>query len=218
MRTILIEGGSTACGWFDNERGGWAARLNADCVPFNQEHRINPLYIANSAMPALMLRGALRAYESRVQYYNGIIKPDDSWRLISIISFGVNEAKVAPGEVLPLRSPEGFGDDLLKLQGINTRLDVRSIYVGPQPVQENKTWPTVTGYCLEDGLLEEYGEIMHVAATEAGASYINTRELFEAEGLDNVLDGDGYHPNARGHEILHDAIKEQLVAFKTFEM
>ena len=60
MRTVLIQGSSTAAGWHDFERGGWVNRLSTDVLEFNAIHTTEAINFQNDAIPGNTILPILR--------------------------------------------------------------------------------------------------------------------------------------------------------------
>ncbi len=199
MRTILIEGASTAHGWFDEEHGGWTNRLGLSMMGRNQECPTDAIVINNCAMPGAALSAVLKGFEAdlvRAQRSMGPILP--------ILSVGLNEARTFPG-----REPSVVPADRFKAQLGQYLIDARAtnypaILVGPQWVDETKTQPVAKlGFSVTNNRLEEYGAIMQEVALKEDATYVDIFTHFRDNGGVELLSTDGCHPNALGHAAIH---------------
>ncbi len=204
MRTIFIEGASTAFGMHDYERGGWAARLHLDLMAANAANILDPTIVVNRAVPGMTLPAIARNVVPEMVRFRRI------GPVTTILSVGMNEAKILPGETKPLISLLQFQLELGKYATHARGLDIPTVYVGPQPIDIQRTVPTSSGSILEDDLLEEYASVMRETAQETDMPFVDTRALLSGHDLSEVLDRDGYHPNSLGHAILHDAVKAAL--------
>lgn len=204
MKTIYVDGGSTAYGMFDAERGGWAARLHLQTMMDNASHMTNPTVVTNRAMPGRTLGAVLRGFS------NDTVPYLRQGGVTAVVQVGLNEAKIFPGSDRPIVDIEKFGSQLMQLSGTTYDKGIRTILVGPQPIDETLARSNPTGSIMEDDLIEAYGEVMRQTAEAEGMAYVDTRTLFADHSLGEVLAPDGYHPNALGHTMLFQAISDVL--------
>jgi lysophospholipase L1-like esterase len=204
MKTLLVEGASTAFGMHDYERGGWAARLHLGMMAPNAANMIDPTIVVNRAIPGNSLPAILRTAEEDTARFLRI------GPVTTILSVGMNEAKIHLGLTRPVISLERFRHDLDAYASIGRQLGVSTVYVGPQPVNEPLIRSNGTGSMIEDDLVEEYGLAMAGIAHNSAMPFVDPRALFAGYELSDVLNRDGYHPNALGHAILHGAIQDAL--------
>lgn len=209
MKAILIEGGSSAAGYHDAERGGWAFRLNVDVLRHNQENMLNPAFIRNLAFPGRTLSGILR--NEGAGYIEELAQLKSLGTITTILAVGLNESKIAPGQKAPVMPLKRFEADLELFNRINRNNSVSTIFLGIGPVVDEKTNPTATHYLLKDEVTREYDEVIkEAAAYSEDTRYIDTYRLFMDTGLGQVMHEDGFHPNALGHKVLHQAVVKEL--------
>lgn len=204
MKTIIVEGASTAYGANDLEKGGWATRLHLDALAKNLGRITNPTVIANYASPGRVLTRIVKEFPQRAAMH-GTLGP-----VATALSVGVNEAKVFFGNKEPIITQARFQDCLEGFIDLAEAAQVTPVLVGPQPLAVPRITSAITGCTTEDAMVQAYGDIMEHVADKTGVQYVDTRLLFEAQGLAHVLDKDGCHPNPLGHAILYDAIGDAL--------
>lgn len=206
MRAIIIEGASTAYGMDAGDYGGWVAQLHRDRQAYNKECRCEPEVVINHALPGLTLPYFNRRFEETVA---PLVKPASD--AVRILSVGLNEAKIMPGIKRPILTLGRFSTELATYAEDSARLNLPTIYVGSQPINEAKTKPVpTTGITIEDDLVEEYDAATKAQAEMTAMPFVDVRALFEGHDLDEVLTQDGYHPNELGHKLIYGRVQEAL--------
>jgi lysophospholipase L1-like esterase len=203
LRKIVVEGGSTAYGMHDAEGGGWASRLLRDTLRSTDSHTATPEVVVNRALPGRTLSAVARDMDITLD------RDRRSASTTSIVSAGLNEAKVFPRYGRPMFSLEDFAGHMEHITMLANIGRVGLLWVGPQPLAA-ETVHGITGATLEDDLVEEYGELMRDHANQTGTPYVDTRKLFLEHGVQELMDEDGYHPNPLGHVVLHQAVRSAL--------
>jgi lysophospholipase L1-like esterase len=208
MKTIHVDGGSSAVGYFDFEQGGWAARLRLDAMRDTSHDITSPTHLDNRALPGRTLLAIKRTVEADTAAARR------GGRVVLVVQAGLNEAKIFPGEQRPIVSLELFSKNVELLGGIAARSEMGLVLVGPQPIDDERTNPSPSGCILEDDLVAEYGEVLRAGAQELGVPYVDTRAVVEQSGLyaDRLLAADGYHFNEQGHALLHGVVQDVLVS------
>jgi len=196
MRTIYVDGGSTAYGLVDLEHGGWPSRLK---VATMQEIKdiTDPTVVVNHALPGRTMPAIMRDIGAGVANYNRY------GPVAAVLQVGLNEAKIYPPNTSPIITKKRFGEQLLQFCGLKTD-EILPVLVAPQPIRGSIDNSTGTGSILVDEVIGEYAEVMRLAASSTGAAFVDTRALFE--GRDDVIAKDGYHPNELGHLLIADAV------------
>jgi hypothetical protein len=207
MRATLIEGASTAYGMDAGEYGGWVAQLHRDRQAYNARHRSNPQIVINHSLPGLALPFFNKRFPSTIP---PIVDMCDG-AAVRVLSLGINEAKIFPGNARPIIDLPRFTTELSTYARDAADLGIPAIYVGSQPVDESKTRPvSSTGSMIEDDFLEEYDELTRRRAIEDGMPYVDVRTLFGGFALNEVLAEDGYHPNVLGHQVIYLGVQRAL--------
>ena len=164
----------------------------------------DPTVARNFSMPGMTLSAIVGSLEHHAKPMR------NAQQKAVILSVGINEAKIFPGNTSPIVSLKEFGRQLLMFSQMAGTLEMQQLYVGPQPVIEVRALANPTGCSIEDSIVEAYDSVIAEVAYKEGVPYISTRGLFSAYELPKVIDEDGRHPNAFGHAILHHAISSSL--------
>lgn len=206
MKRVIVEGGSSAAGWWDEPTlGGWAGRLRADTMRHNADHIMDPITVPNFAEPGRTVDGALQTLSVVPRIFR-------AGPTAMVAAFGMNESKIMRSFEQPLIPLRLFATKTNTLAHTAAQLSIPLVLVGPTPFDETKTQPTCVGAYLEDDLTEEYGYVMQEAAHRYGAQFVDSQALFAPHEDFSLLHEDGYHPNELGHTILHGAIKDALIS------
>ena len=207
MSTILVDGASTAYGYYDAQYHGWANRLRLSVLPGIQLAPHSPIVVDNVAFPGKTITSLLRDASANLDSHTG-----RSTTLTSVLSVGINESKIMPGEQRPALGLNRFGWAVKRYVEYCDGYGAGVVLVGPQPAADETLVSSFTGATIERDLTEEYAEIMRSVADETGAAFVDAYALF-GEEPEAYLSSDRVHPNALGHAVLYDAIQKELRTF-----
>lgn len=202
MRTILIQGASTAAGWYDMEHAGWASRISGEMLRLNQNNPREAILVQNDAVPGNTLPAVLRDI-SRVDRFQRL------GRVTGVLAIGLNESKIMNGSTRPLVSLSRFQESLEMYSEYMQSHNVDVVYVGTELLIRDKI-VTENGNIFEDDLTAEYDEVLRQHAEYQKMPFVDTRSILrESDPLLSVCE-DGYHPNALGHTALAHMIGDSL--------
>lgn len=191
MKTTCIFGDSIAWGALD-AGGGWA-----DCLKdFVMEEHDGIVY--NLGVSGDDTNGVLKRFDIEASAR----EPD-----IAIFAVGINDSqRIAPQNENRV-SLEQFRSNLKALVEKTREKGMRAVFVGLTRVIEEKTtpipWKPDVSYTNAD--IASYDAAIREVAEEMSASYIDVSAVLSAS---DILDG--VHPNAEGHRILFEVIKEKI--------
>lgn len=208
MRTVLIQGASTAVGWYDMEGSGWVSRLSSEILPLNQVNPKEAILVQNDAVPGNTLPAVLRDM-SRVDKFQRLGK------VTTVLAIGLNESKIMSGQTRPLVSLSRFKEALNMYGEYVSARDVNTVYLGTELLTE-QTIVTDNGNIFEDDLTDEYDDLIKNHAESLGMPYIHTKGLLRQAGGSEAVCGDGFHPNHIGHAVISSAIKDVIKNFDDF--
>lgn len=204
---IIIFGDSITWGAWDRE-GGWANRLarwaNETSITsnFEKELYVYNLGVAGDTTEDLLER-AKEELDRRVEIKNSLL----------IYAIGANDTIFDPkdDERTPKVSPEKFRENLERLLALGKYYEIKTIFVGTTPCNEDKTipvsWDPQVGYT--NYWLNEYRKIMEDVAQKNNVPYILMWDIF-AEGDWRGMLPDGIHPNSEAHEKMFEEVKKFL--------
>lgn len=199
MHNIVIFGASITQGAFDGVGGGWANRLAAHCFKKDSQTLVFNLGISGDTSAGIRNRFEVEL-APRVQ---------DAAKVTIIISVGGNDALVdiASGkhwvELSDYLANMEYFIRFAKGKGYSVAC------VGLGTVDDSKLnplpWDTSVALTMTD--IVKYDEALKMLADTEEVPYIPMRDLF-AERLDLLADAE--HPNAEGHELMFERVKEHL--------
>jgi len=199
---IIIFGDSIAQGFFDTEKGGWATLLSMHLQNLTIESEYNEYFsVFNQSISGENTTEIISRFGNEIQ-------PRISNKNKNVIIFagGINDAKrllpsnelYVPADVTR-RNVESF-------ISLASRMADKVFLVGLNRVNEQFT----TNYnddSFSNKDIEEYDSVIKDCADRLEVAYIPVSDLINDEHLD-----DGLHPNAVGHQLIFDRIKNVLEA------
>jgi lysophospholipase L1-like esterase len=207
MNTLLIEGASSAYGYFDFEAGGWAGRIKTRKMQEGMDSILESTLVINNALPGQSLAGVNRELQTRIQNYKRL------GPVAVAAQVGLNEAKIYPPNTGPVVSASFFGGQVMRFCEIVQSEGSVPILVGPGPVDESHDLPTISGAILRNDAISAYADVMRETAERQGAIYVDTRQAYAGSGYsitELVAREDGSHPSPLGHAVIADAVNDVL--------
>ena len=206
MKTVLVEGSSTAYGAGAGSYGGWAAALHRDSLALNDRDRLNPQVVTNLSMPGLTLIAVNKIFNGMRERFRYV--PDHS--LVRILAVGQIESTIPPERTRPIITLGRFARELVVYSEESHAAGAQTLYVGPQMADESVEMPG--RWTIENDLTEEYAGLVRFTAQDTGSTYIDVARLFADNAPEGELLADGRHPNARGHQLIYSAVALELEA------
>lgn len=204
MKTILVEGASTAYGSGDPENGGWASRLHTNAIKHSIRNPNDPIMVANFSYPGQTIRRMNAYLEQDINRMRAASK------LAVVASVGLNEARIMPDCSEPILSIDDFDKELRTYLEIAEQTGVTPVLMGPQRIDDTRTQPTTYGSVIKRETVQEYRQQVASVAAEADVPYIDIDALQQPYPIDKVIAEDGLHPNSFGHEIIYRATEDTL--------
>lgn len=207
MNTLLIEGASSAYGYFDFEAGGWAGRLKNRKMQEGMGDILESTLVVNNALPGQSLAGVNRELQARIQNYQRL------GPVAVAAQVGLNEAKIYPPSTKSVVSPSFFGGQVVRFCEVVLSEQATPILVGPGPIDESHDLPTISGAVLRNDAISTYANVMRETAARYGALYVDVRQAYADSGYsitELVAREDGSHPSPLGHAVIADAVNDVL--------
>ncbi len=206
MYNIFCFGDSITYGEFDPEKGGWVERLKQAGFRFfsrDKEIKVTNLGISGESSPEALLH-IEREVEPRL---------DKDLQNIFIFAYGANDNCFFPKDNRYGTPKEDFKKNLEIMCEIARKYHAKIFFLGITPVIESKNaTPNHRGKVRNNSLVAEYSKTIEEVAKEQGAIYIDIMSKFPAD--EKLFCEDGLHPNAKGHELIFNLVKDSLVLFK----
>ncbi|MFH0952265.1 MAG: GDSL-type esterase/lipase family protein [Patescibacteria group bacterium] len=191
---ICIFGASITHGFYDTEKGGWADRIKQQ-IAFKDKTSLFNLGISGDTTDDLLIRVAV---ELKARQPGAVV-----------FALGNNDSafdkKVKKNQV-PI---EQFEDNVHRLIEIARQFTKDITYVGLMPIDERRVNPWLGHLLYLIDTLKEYDNKIEAVCRKEKIQYIKLfNELNTSEYLNNLHDG--LHPNAKGHEMIFNILKDQL--------
>lgn len=198
---VLIFGDSIGQGFYDEINGGWVQRLQRDYfaedIAGKSEVNIINLSVSGHSSNELL---------DRIKFESGSRMKHD---MLTVLAIGTNdtyerggvrrtdETKFEQniGEILKIA--KSFGDVLML--GLAACVDARV-----QPT----AWDQTLVY--KNNLLQKYESILESTAKANSIDFIPLWKITNAAQQTEETLPDGIHPNARGHEVIYNEVKNKL--------
>lgn len=208
MSKILVFGSSITWGAFDSEGGGWVERLKLYMWAKGDIDVYN-LGISGGKTPGLLER-----FESETK---ARIKEDEE--TIIVFAIGINDSYFVHSQNSLMVPPDKFKENIQKLIGFAQKFSSKIIFIGPTPVDENKTtpipWDTDKSYKNEN--IKKYDEIIKSVCKDKNIYFIEIFDKWIQSDYQTLLK-DGLHPNSKGHQKIFETVKDYLAQNKIIQI
>ncbi len=206
MHNIIVFGASITQGAFDGEGGGWVSRLathtfqqTIDSKDFDDKSLVFNCGISGDTITRLEKR------------YAQELEPRMLWGepCVAIISIGINDSQVevATGATkIPL---DEYRASLTRIVQYLKKKQCAVFFVGLGAVDESKVNPKPwdLGFAFQNQSIRKFDVAMQEVAIAEGATYVTVLDIFE-DSMELIPDG--IHPNAKGHRMMFERVKEHL--------
>lgn len=197
---IFVFGDSIAFGFNDENGVGWVDRLKADYIQRSlQTEEFMKVY--NLAVSGHDAEQVSTMIQSEVDH-----RGDDEG--ILILALGVNEARATSEQLVHSWDQQ---KSFLNQAVIAAKQACPAvIVVGCTPSLDRKTTPVSwddNHYRCDD--IKKVNDYLEETASKHGLDFVSVWDEFIMSGIEELLP-DGLHPNAKGHEIIYNRVKEQL--------
>lgn len=201
MDNILIFGDSITTGEFDTLGGGWADRLKA----YIFERRLSggvpkPIYTYELGIPAQDTAGLKGRILTEAK-----AREDDGEKSMVLLAIGINDSKVLKStqqNLVPISDFESTYESIL-LELANNGFSCSVIGL----TRANESAPRVSDTLFVNSEIEKYDSVIQKLAAKHTLDYIPMADLF----LDKPeLLVDSVHPNAEGHRLMFERVREYL--------
>jgi len=184
---------------------GWADQLRSHL--FDRFHEKDPdgyprMY--NLGIPGETTEGLIRRFDAetaaRVREKYGSI--------IVLISYGTNDVATAGTSSEHAVSIERYEENIRQVLEKARNLTDRIALLASPPVVEGKPNPNAKNRLNAD--IRTYNSVLVRLADEYGTQLLDLYGEFEKHDTAKLLNEDGIHPNAPGHAIIFDLVKEYV--------
>lgn len=133
------------------------------------------------------------------------------WPMTIVFAGGANSARSREPNGKYDSTPEAFAESLREVTALVGQHKAKLLFVGMTPIDDSLTRPTAGGFYFSLERLKLFDQVMTRVAQELNVPKV---ELFDAmlahKSWQELLFGDGQHPNQAGHAWIFERIKPQL--------
>ncbi len=203
MANILIFGGSITYGAWDIEKGGWVQRLRSY---LEQNYELQRYFVYNFGISGDTSSMILDRFETDIKY-----RVDEDERNIIIFATGTNDSAFLEKENKQRTEIKVFKKKLGKLVKLATKYSNKVIFIGLTTVNEPMVSPIPwkPNILYNNQNILQYNNIIKDFCQKKNILFI---DLYDEISWDNLVDG--IHPNEKGHEIMFEIIKDELIKNK----
>lgn len=200
MERVLIFGDSITWGAVDKESSGWVNLIRKD---FYQDPDTNPS-VYNLGVSGDTTNGLLKRFriECEARLVDG--------KLGIVFAIGINDSRYTNTKDNPEVSLEKFSTNLEQLVKMAQEFTDKIAFVGLIDVDESKTtpipWRTTKYYTSENA--HKYDSAIKSICERHKLPFVNMLGIIPKERMP-----DGLHPDAEGHKVAAEKIKEELKDF-----
>lgn len=199
MKKILIFGDSIVVGRGVAKNKTWASRLSGH---FDTKDKWDTI-VYNLGVPgestSELLKRFIAECKTRIQH------PSPQEETIIFVAEGINDSKGIGSPQAFKTSPEDFRQNIRKLIETGKRYTETLIFVGPTPVNENKTAPTGDNYFLNPNI-RKYNNIIKDICKKENIAFVELLTDWDRFDYKKFLLADGIHPNKTGHQKIFEKV------------
>lgn len=199
MYSILIFGDSITAGRCAEKNKIWVSRL----VQFFDKKDKDSIIVYNLGVAGESSKELLKRFDIESRARTIRKSPDDTFLII--IAIGINDSK-------GINSPDNFNTpkqifykNIQKLIKIAKNYTDKLIFVGPTPVDENKTILFDDVYFLNKNI-KKYNKDIKIICKNKKVTFVDILKDWSNKNYRNFLTADGVHSNELGHKKIFEKI------------
>ncbi len=206
---IFIFGDSIGFGKYDS-RGGWTYRLNEFFETDYLAGGGGEAYVYNLSISGNRTEDILERFESEM-------RPRFAEKKDTVIVFaiGLNDAAFVHSKKDNWTNFDDFKNNLenllIKAKNFYDKIIFLGLTATDQAIVDPMPWDLDKSYLDAD--VKKYDAALRDICQKSGVGYILLYDKFIAGGLKNLLH-DGAHPNAAGHQLIFETLRDHLLANK----
>ncbi len=206
---IFVFGDSITEGYFDTDSGGWCNRLIQYVMKreletdFSYNRQIFNLGVAGNTSADILAR-----MESEIESRG---KKTSSEEKVLMIAVGVNDSQYNIETKETKVHINQFENNVLEMIKIGKDHQAKIVLTGLLPVVERlvQPMPWLPTHAYSNQMIDLYDDMLKVISENNICSYLSLRNIFADDTESYFVDG--IHPNAAGHELIFQRVKEALV-------
>lgn len=210
MSRILAFGSSTAYGMHDYEGGGWVNRVKITYAKRADKKNEREVLVHNFAIPGQTLYATLDEVHRQTDRYRHCRS-----QLIGVFMIGEFDHSRDVQTKQPINSFEQFCGNLNRLGNICIVQGVQPVFVGAPSVGGGRKLTRRSPQIFDPEDRREYQDAVREHAIKVDAPFVELAQAFaDTHGgtAGGLLSEDKVHPNAAGHQFIHDQVVPVLDA------
>jgi len=199
MTGIICFGDSITRGENDVEKGGWVDRLKSFCMDCNIKEDSNAYSVYNLGISGESSLGFKSRFKGELFARNAGYD-----QTIITIGFGANDLAIQNGELMvsEQKYTAAIARCVEMAKSENTTIYLLSIL----PTMESEMLQRRKRNAQD---IRSYNEALKKIALDFDVCYIDIHTPFKRL-KEELLGGDGLHPNAKGHQFIFEMMKQKL--------
>lgn len=206
--TIFLFGDSITRGSFDTEAGGWAERLKIDANIASLKNKFDPIItVFNMGIGGNNTNDLIKRFKFETE--QRLIRGGDTY---FVFSFGTNDAAINVETGKFAVDVEEYAKNIRQVI-VEARIYSNNIVFlfSPPVIDEITKNASSVGKSRVNADIERYNSMLKSVCDEQRVEKIDLFSLFKKhENMGQLYVDDGLHPNSKGHDIIHLAVKEYL--------
>lgn len=199
MKKILIFGDSIVVGRGAAKDKIWASKL----AQYFDIKDTWDILVYNLGVPGESTSELLKRFESECKARTQYSSPQE--KTVILIAEGINDSK-GIGSPRAFKTPlEDFRQNIHKLIEISKKHAETLIFVGPTPVNENKTFPIGDNY-FSNSNIKKYNNIIKDICRKKNIPLVDLLNDWNKVDYKKFLSADGIHPNKTGHRKIFEKV------------
>jgi lysophospholipase L1-like esterase len=202
---IFAFGDSITQGYWDDEKGGWCNRLSV----YEMEKTLKSDFVEYCPVFNLGIDGErscdlVKRFSSELEARREEGKGD-----LTLIAIGVNDSAYNRGKETNWCDINEFESNIRSVISISKKYG-KVFLIGIAPVNEKvlDPMPWFPEYSYLDTEIKKYNNVLKKISKDENISYVSMDGVFGENVATKTVDG--IHPNADGHQLMFERIKEAL--------
>lgn len=202
---IFCFGDSITFGEYDIESGGWVDRLKTSCMAGYIVQGQSDDSVFNLGIGGETTRGMRARFETELK-----TRLNATQRSLITLAYGANDAaRETSGETLVPQKE--FIDNLSLAIGIGRSLKCEILLLNITPVSLGREGvPTPSGRRRFNEVVDRYNTALEELARQQSVELLDVNGEFKKKELSSLFVDDGVHPNAEGHRLISDLVRERV--------
>ena len=201
---IYCFGDSITFGEYDTERGGWVDRVKTECMARHVatgEPADSVFNLGIGGETTRMMRARLKTELAT--------RLDVDARSLVVLAYGANDAAESEGTFLVSR--EEYVENLAWAidEARRLRCDAWLVNVTPMAAAADGV-RNASGRLRSNAVVARYNDALRELSQSKAVELLDVNAAFRAHELASLFAPDGLHPNAKGHTVIFEMVRERL--------